>query len=204
VPDAYVNGPDRSPHPHEHAGIIHLAEGHPGAPIGEFEYGLRCWALAGGHPRGEAIIGRQIGRAHARLGHYDQATAHFQAALDTFTHLGEPYHRARTLLAIAQAYLAAADPGAAITALQQAIPLMEDQGHALSLAEILTTAAEAHAAVGNLQGARGHLGGALRTCQAAGIPAGHPAHARARAFAVSIGMLSPAHPGLAPQRGQQP
>ncbi len=179
---------------HEHAGMIHLAEDRPEHAIAEFESALTCYDRAGGYPRGDAIIHQHLGRAKAGLGEYDLAAGHFQTALKTFKDLGETYERARTLLAMAQARLAADDPHTAIILLQQCLPPIQDQGHVLGLAETLMIAAEAYAAAGQPGTARGHLGEALRTYQRSGIPVDHPGHAHARAVAVTMGLLNPIRP----------
>ena len=76
--------------------------------------GLACWRHISSHQRPEALLHRLLGRAHAGLGHHQQAAAHLDTALAIFTDLGERYNSARTQYYIATTHLAS-NPGPAET-----------------------------------------------------------------------------------------
>lgn len=174
----------------EQAGNCDLIRADYPAAIAHFERGIDCWRRITAHHRGEAILHRQLGRAWAGLGDTAQAETHLDAALGIFTRLGEPYHRARTLYAIGQIRLEAGHPGAALTVLEQARPLMEDEDHRLGLSELLTLLASAHAQTGDPSRARACLAAATTIQHTLHLASTHPA--RARTLALEAQLPAPA------------
>jgi tetratricopeptide (TPR) repeat protein len=170
----------------ESAAICAMEAGDYQAAIAHSTRGLHCWRAITVHERAEALLERMLGRAHAGLGDCQQAAAHLDTALAIFTRLDERYHTARTLYVIAATRLAAGsgsrDAADAIRLLGQARPLMEAEDHPLSLSEILTVLAEAHARTGNLSKARTALAEATALQHQLGLPATHPARTRASAL----------------------
>ncbi|TMR38176.1 tetratricopeptide repeat protein [Actinomadura geliboluensis] len=67
--------------------------------------GLALYQALPSHPRGEALLRRQLGIALSQLGHHDEASTQFTAAEAVFNRLGEPYPRSQ--LAVNQAEAAA-------------------------------------------------------------------------------------------------
>jgi tetratricopeptide (TPR) repeat protein len=138
------------------------------------------------HQRGAAILERNLGRAYAALGDTRQADQHLQTALGIFTSLDEAYHQARTLYVIAEIRLQAGQPAEAAALLQQARPLMERVDHPLSLSELLTQLADAHARVGDTHPARHCLDEAIALQKTLHLPDSHPARVRVRTIAAQL------------------
>ncbi len=127
----------------EHVGLSYLDDGDAATAAIWFERGLRLYVLAGGNPRGEAILHRHLARARTSLGSHQAAASHLRSALEGFTTLGDSYGQAAALTDTAELHLAEGDPDQAVTALHQAPPLA---GHAASpflQARALTVLADA-------------------------------------------------------------
>jgi len=162
----------------EHAGVCAMASGRDEDAVAHFTRAHDCWRRITSHPRAEAIIHRQLGRALSNLGRADEADQHLKTALTLFTELGENYHQARTLYVIGMTRLASGQPQQAVEALsrlERALPLMEAEDHPLSLSELLTALAVAHARNGHTQQARACLGRAEELQQRLNLPDTHPA-----------------------------
>jgi hypothetical protein len=174
----------------EHAGICALAARRYQAAVGELTRGLDCWQrVTPRHPRAEAIIHRQLGRAMLGLARPDDGYDHFETALGIFTQLGERYHQARTMYVIATYKTASTTAGAvpeAISLLECARPLLEDEDHPLAMAELLTALAEAHARTQDMSQARACLDQAMALQQALGLPDSHPARTGASLIASQL------------------
>ena len=174
----------------EHAAMCALATGNYPEAIEQATRGLACWQRITSHRRPQALLERLLGRAHAGLGDYQQAIAHFETALAIFTGLGERYHTASTQYLLAVIYLAGnpapEDIEEAISLLAQARPLLQAEDHLPSLADLHTTLAGAHAQLGNTSQARTCLAEATALHHQLDLPAHHPARARTSTLAAQL------------------
>jgi tetratricopeptide (TPR) repeat protein len=171
----------------EHAALCALAGGDYHGAIEHATRGLACWQHITPHRRAQALLERLLGRAYAGLGDYQQATAHLGTALAIFTELGERYPTARTQYWIAATRLASSPGGQhaaeVIALLEQARPLLRAEDHPLSLADLLTTLADAHNRAGDTSQARACLQEATALLEQLSLPTGHPARTRTTAVA---------------------
>jgi hypothetical protein len=92
-----------------------------------------------------------------------------------FADLGETYHEARTLYALAGVRLDTGQAPESAALLREARPLMEQAGHVLSLSELLTRLAQASIATGDTSQARTCLNQAAELQASLGLPDSHPA-----------------------------
>jgi tetratricopeptide (TPR) repeat protein len=159
----------------EQRGNAALAAGHHDEAIRCYQRGLACWNHITEHTRATAILHRQLGRAHAQSGDIPQAEEHLVTARDTFRDLGETYHEARTLYALAGIRLETGQAAESAALLREAQPLMEQAGHVLSLSELLTRLAQASIATGDTGQARACLDRAAELQASLGLPGSHPA-----------------------------
>lgn len=179
---------------HEHAAMCALATSDYATAIEHCTRGLACWRRITGHRRPEALLERLLGRAYAGLGDYQQATVHLDTALGIFEDLGERYHAARTQHYIATIHLASS-PGSehaseAITLLEHARPLLRAEDHPLSLADLLTSLADAYLRAGNPGPASACLQEATALHLQLNLPPAHPARARASAITRQLAATS--------------
>lgn len=180
----------------EYAGICAMASGRHEDAVAHFTRALDCWRRVTSHRRPEAIIHRQLGRALHGLGRTGEARRHLETALAIFTEGGEAYHQARTAYVIATCNLASRQPedaAEAISLLERARPLLEAEDHPLSLSELLTALAEAHARTGNTDQALACLDRATALQQELGLPDSHPARMRTSFIAEQL-LSQPAGP----------
>ncbi|TDC75639.1 tetratricopeptide repeat protein, partial [Actinomadura sp. 7K507] len=79
----------------EHHGATLLDLGRPQQALTVLHAGLALYQTLPTHPRGQALLQRQLGIAHSRLGHHIDAETHLTAAEALFTDLDESYLRSR-------------------------------------------------------------------------------------------------------------
>jgi tetratricopeptide (TPR) repeat protein len=170
----------------EHIGLCWLDDGDAATAAIWFERGLTLYGLAGGNPRGEAIMRRHLARARITLTGYPAAADHLQAALGTFTALGDAYGQAATLADIAGLHLATGSPAQAVTAMEQALPLAEQATSPFLHARTLTILADALSQAGDTRQARDRLTQASQLHDQLRLPASHQARARARTLAARL------------------
>jgi tetratricopeptide (TPR) repeat protein len=159
----------------EQRGNAALAAGHHDEAIRCYRRGLDCWDRITEHARAKAILHRQLGRAHADAGDIPRAEEHLMTARAMFSDLGETYHEARTLYALAGVRLETGQAPESAALLREAQPLMEQAGHPLSLSELLTRLAQASIATGDTGQARACLDRAAELQESLGLPGSHPA-----------------------------
>ncbi|MFC4048252.1 hypothetical protein ACFOY4_01040 [Actinomadura syzygii] len=114
----------------EHLGATLLALSQPSEAVTVLQSGLDLYRAAPPHPRGQALLRRQLAIALARLGHHTQAYTHFDAAEGVFTDLGEPYLIARLALDLAEAAIARSDLDQALEHLGKAARVLPDRSSA--------------------------------------------------------------------------
>jgi tetratricopeptide (TPR) repeat protein len=173
----------------EGAALCALATGNYLEVIDQATRGLAYWQRTS-HRYPQAILECLIGRAYAGLGNHEQAITHLNAALATFTALGERHRQGHTLHLIATTYLtgrpAIEDIEEAVTLLDQAAPLLRAEGHLPGLADLLTTLADAHPQLGNTAQARAYLEEAATLHQQLDLPEHHPERIRTSALAAQL------------------
>jgi tetratricopeptide (TPR) repeat protein len=170
----------------EHIGLTWLDDGDPATAATWFERGLTWYTMAGGNPRGEAIMRRHLARARTRLDDYPAATAHLHTALGIFTGLGDTYGQAATLADIAGLHLAEGSPADAIAAMEQALPLAGQAASPFLLARTLTLLADALSQAGHNDQARDRLARASQLHDELRLPDSHQDRARVREVAARL------------------
>ncbi|MFD9326778.1 BTAD domain-containing putative transcriptional regulator [Streptomyces sp. NPDC060065] len=104
--------------------------------IGDHEEAIDCCGEAVllyeemGDPYGAASTQDTIGYAHHHLGRYAAAIEHFEASAQLFRGIGDRYLESDVLRHLGAARLATGDRNAARAALQSALALLEEGGHA--------------------------------------------------------------------------
>ncbi|WP_410625677.1 hypothetical protein [Amycolatopsis sp. cmx-8-4] len=108
---------------HSHSGRVHLAAGQPDNALGELAAALRYHrGVVDDH--GHALVERRIGQAHSALGYHADALHHLNASSSDLTRRGHRLSAARTLTYLANALIAAGEPGKALTAAGRAHTLL--------------------------------------------------------------------------------
>jgi len=155
-----------------HVGLAYLDAGDPATAVTWFRAGLGLYALAGGNPRGQAILHRHRARARISLDDLQTAAEDLDAVLDTFRGLGDFYAQAATCINIGELHLAAGDPGQAVTVLEEALPLADRAASGFIRARILTVLAQASIQTGDTGRARACLAEASQLHDQLRLPAG--------------------------------
>ncbi|MEV4670868.1 tetratricopeptide repeat protein [Actinomadura sp. NPDC049382] len=155
----------------EHHGATLMRMGHNEDALQVLRDGLALYQAVPSHPRGEALLRRQLGIALSQLGHHDEAETEFSAAEAVFNDLGEPYPRSRLAINRAEAAARTGRLAEALAHLDRAEEILP-QRPAPHDAYLQYLRADLHGRTGDHQAAHQALAAAIRLADR--LPTGHP------------------------------
>ncbi|MFG1858468.1 hypothetical protein ACGFJT_42015 [Actinomadura geliboluensis] len=163
----------------EHYGATLIRMGRPDEAHQVLTDGLALYRALSTHPRGEALLRRQLGIAWSHLGDLDKAMVELSTAAAVFRGLAEPYPQSQLAVDCAEAAARAGQLDQALESLNQADQLLPSPSDAHDAYRHYLRA-DFHGRAGDGDAAREALAAAIRCADR--LPDDHPTVKRIRAL----------------------